>query len=425
MTAGQNTPHASRFDFIRPLFRLVDPMFPVDPTLLSAYLDHELDPVDRTLVEQAIHDDPKLADELEQIRETQLLLRRLPLLEAPTDVARQLQSRVDEVRGMRIRRQERRRAGMKSFFPLGLVSAVAALLLIAWGIQTIQLRHDAPIRPVPSDVAAVRHSPNLPVPAEPALDEPATETLSMTAVGDDRPSVPADPPLLAVASSPLDQLDQDQVRSLLGRSEVRRLLITVDRADQPLLDRLDKAIQNAPRAIPDQARITVAQGLAIDPQHPEDAIVYAVVLDDTELENFRDNLVEAVPAAAIVDEPVPPAIVALLAESPHADFTRVDPRGTILNPRPGPLATDFAIRFSDVSPSGTAVAGTSGLSVFPPSILSPFRGVRAGSPMEILRPRVTGPVPRTLASTFARRAARIGESHTRERVYLVWIVQRS
>ena len=54
---------------------------------LSAYLDGELDAADASAVEQALAGEPELARELDQLKATRELLRRLPIEHAPEDFA--------------------------------------------------------------------------------------------------------------------------------------------------------------------------------------------------------------------------------------------------------------------------------------------------------------------------------------------------
>lgn len=56
-----------------------------DLELLSAYLDDELSATERSMIEQRLQIEKYLAQELEQLRQTQALLRALPLLKAPRD----------------------------------------------------------------------------------------------------------------------------------------------------------------------------------------------------------------------------------------------------------------------------------------------------------------------------------------------------
>jgi len=54
---------------------------------LSAYIDGELNAAELSAVEQALAGDPELAREMEQLKATREILRRLPIEHAPDDFA--------------------------------------------------------------------------------------------------------------------------------------------------------------------------------------------------------------------------------------------------------------------------------------------------------------------------------------------------
>ena len=91
--------------------------------LLNAYLDGEVSDQERAVVEQALEADAGLRAELEALNDTRSLVRDLPLLEMPPDLARQLASRSPFGPVARPRRRSRARALA--------VSAVASVAF--WG----------------------------------------------------------------------------------------------------------------------------------------------------------------------------------------------------------------------------------------------------------------------------------------------------
>ncbi len=60
-------------------------------------------------------------------------------------------------------------------------------------------------------------------------------------------------------------------------------------------------------------KITIAQGIVIDPRHPEGATVLAFVVDPNQLERFNDQLNAALPGL-VSQEPLDPVIATQLVE---------------------------------------------------------------------------------------------------------------
>ena len=72
-------------------------------------------------------------------------------------------------------------------------------------------------------------------------------------------------------------------------------------------------LEKTPRRTASFGRITVSQGIVIDPDHPGEATVFAVVMDDRELKTFQGELEQSFPSA--VEESGPrPEVVTQLAE---------------------------------------------------------------------------------------------------------------
>ncbi len=66
-----------------------------------------------------------------------------------------------------------------------------------------------------------------------------------------------------------------------------------------------------PRRTPSYGRFTVSQGIIVDPEHPGEATVYAVVMDAQELSALRAKLLEAFPANVEEAEPKPEVVTEL------------------------------------------------------------------------------------------------------------------
>jgi len=84
--------------------------------LINAYLDDEVDDAERLVVDQALSDSSDLRAELHQLIATRQLVRDLPLLAMPEDLALKLQRRSPFGPQARPRRQNRTRAAALSAF---------------------------------------------------------------------------------------------------------------------------------------------------------------------------------------------------------------------------------------------------------------------------------------------------------------------
>ncbi len=92
--------------------------------LINAYLDDEVDDAERLVVDQALSDSSDLRAELHQLIATRQLVRDLPLLAMPEDLALKLQRRSPFGPQARPRRQNRTRAAA--------LSAIASVAF--WGV---------------------------------------------------------------------------------------------------------------------------------------------------------------------------------------------------------------------------------------------------------------------------------------------------
>src|SRR4051812_21809563 len=119
-----------------------------DESLLSAYLDDELDPAGRLEVESALLTDPRLAEMLHELAGVRELLAGLPRPEVP----RVLAVEDDARRG-------RRRATRPSHRAIPPAIAAAAALLIAMPLGWRWLVGQEAHRPVRRLVTAVRPTP--------------------------------------------------------------------------------------------------------------------------------------------------------------------------------------------------------------------------------------------------------------------------
>jgi hypothetical protein len=110
-----------------------------------------------------------------------------------------------------------------------------------------------------------------------------------------------------------DAAAAERVRALLESPRLRRVLIVTDIIGEGTLDRVEELVQKTPRTEAAYGRITVSQGIVIDPLHPNEATVFALVMNDQELNNFRKKLEQAFPKG-VDDVEADPVVAAQLEE---------------------------------------------------------------------------------------------------------------
>lgn len=385
-----------------------------DETILSAYLDGELDPSHRLTVEAALLSSPRLAARLRELGRLRDAIRGLSRPAAPPDLAASVLSRIEEAEALRRSRSAARRLAFRRLALLTPFSAAAAALLIIWGQAAF--RHGGP------DDRPALARPTLPAAAPIVADNEPT------------PPRPAEP--VAVSVSLLDEPDPEAERlardeqgrflEMLGRFEVQRFLLVVDQVDDPSLRKVEEAIGLTHRTQPRHAQLRVCQGLALDPEHPGEAVVFAVVLDDTELRKFRHNMEEQFPGSDLEAQPVGAELVAQLSESSQLRVRDGQPVGSLVDAGGHDLVTAKREpesvpkgRVADqppVDPGGYISQGPDrpGLARPPGPIVS--RGQRPhGTPADV-RPDPAGP-PRDIDAP--------AEPHGETRaLYLVWVTGR-
>ncbi len=297
-----------------------------DETVLSAYLDGELDPSRRLMVEAALLSSPRLAARLQELSRLRDAIRGLSRPAAPPDLAASVLSRIEEAEALRRSRGLARRQTLRRLALLAPFSAAAAALLIMWGQDALRLREpELPPRPggepshsvVPAPAVAVHEAPApdaVPTPVAPA-------EVSVSLLGEPDPE-----------AEKLARDEQGRFQEMLGRFDVQRFLLVVDRVDDASLRRVEEAIGLTHRTHPRHAEFRVAQGLALDPEHPGEAVIFAVVLDDTELRRFRRNMEDQFPGSGLAEaEPVAPALIAQLSEAGPFRFGEGQPVGSLVD----------------------------------------------------------------------------------------------
>jgi hypothetical protein len=168
------------------------------------------------------------------------------------------------------------------------------------------VRAPGPPSPRPTIVAAEDR------PAEP---RPATETAPTplrTASTATKPRATSGPgPESADAAE--RARDAETIREMLDSPHLRRIFIVTDVLGGTARDRVEELVQKTPRTEASYGRITVSQGIVIDPRHPNEATVFALVMNEQEQRHFQRRLEQSFPQR-VEDTEADPAVVTQLAD---------------------------------------------------------------------------------------------------------------
>lgn len=291
-----------------------------DETLLSAYLDDELDPARRLSIETALLTDPRLAERVQQLVSVRSTLARLPRPLVGEDLSVPVLARAEVLPSVRFRRalhsaSNRRRLGLIG----ACLGAAAAVLLVAplWPSRTLpepgvvglaETRHGTDMASVP--LPARGEGPTIPPTGSEAV---TTARLREVAI----PEHPLQTPSGLVAPEVVDvenQEDRDAIRGYLERDDIRRLLVVLDTITPRSVNEVRGAIQETGRSNPILGELHIAQGIEIDPERPQEAVVFLVVLDDLEFQYLSENLRRHDLQPEIEDHSLAPSVVTQLAD---------------------------------------------------------------------------------------------------------------
>jgi hypothetical protein len=282
-----------------------------DETLLSAYLDDELDPADRLAVEWSIESNPPLAEQFRSIVQARAAVSRLSRPEIPRDLAPELGARL-----LANRRRDRLR---KLAQPARVVAAFTGFATIAASLifAIILVNHSLHESPRPAAIVADQPAPDLrphlPI-ADSILPQP---TIPQEPVSNDPVLVPQ----VAVKAAPTNTGSLDDKRELdarrviagmLEQSHVRRIRIVTDVIDAS--DKVKNLIHQDGRMNPDFGRISICQEIVIDPDCPEAVEVFAVPMDERDRRAFVGQLAKAFPKLVEEAEETSPDLVMQLTE---------------------------------------------------------------------------------------------------------------
>lgn len=380
-----------------------------DETLLSAYLDGELDPARRQMVESALRSSPALAGRLRDLARVRDAVRALGPSAMPKDLAPAILQNIRNISNRVARQAEARRAWKRAALILSPVVGVAAAVLIAWSMNGFGTTPE-----VPGPRVVERPDPPRPDPVEVvrADETPAPEPEAV------KPDPPTPSPALVAQVDPEREKavlgDQEILREILKQPEARQILIPVDVVDDASQQRVEDVIGLTAHAHPRHARMRLYQGVVIDPRHPDKAVIYAMVLDSTEAGNLKKNLAKSFPETEVTDVSVKPATLAQLTETVHLDVFETTPAGSILAGSPDAEYHHLA-RKSDADEPRTAVEDVAP-NGFPPPGYPDLNAGTGHGPRRVREPEAG-------LMIAAAEPGRPEEEH-QDAVYLVWLYER-
>jgi hypothetical protein len=132
-----------------------------------------------------------------------------------------------------------------------------------------------------------------------------------------------------------DAPEAARVRRLLDDPQLRRVFLITDRIETPAEPEVSSLVERTTHH--DFFKITVAQGIVIDPDHPGKSTVFAVVLDDSELAPFRERLRSHF-ADRVTESPADPMIAMQLAQISQVVALPGHPAADVLSPPAAGLA---------------------------------------------------------------------------------------
>jgi hypothetical protein len=314
-----------------------------DDSFLSAYTDGELDSDQQNVVDSALVASPDLVENLRALTAVRELVAGLHR-EACVDVSPEVMSRI---RGLNRSRSllSPKRAWAP---PNRRAAAVAGILTLAAGIMLmvavfISLRprdhglqaafHNALDNDIadsaPEMHAASANELGSSVALDPGLSSTRTVTIHSAAL--ESPSIAGlrDDGAALSGDGHSAPGDLELARRMLDNPSERRFFFVKNGADGKAQQQVASIVERTTRF--GFFKITVSQGIVIDPRHPDQATVFALLVNPNELGRMRDQLKEVLPDM-IDDAPASPGIVTQLADIGHVqEFAPAGPADVLIS----------------------------------------------------------------------------------------------
>jgi hypothetical protein len=300
-----------------------------DDSILSAYLDGELGLEQQQAVESAACADPQLAEELRSLAALRELVAGLPA-EASPDVADRVMRRIRRRTSRPDTAASIEWGPIRSAVLLGLAASVLGILALSWSL---------PKAGAPAPVPLVVWQAPPEVKARPIVSErlwpPGTGERNASRA--DRPG--------AKPSTPSELV---HVREYLDNPQLRRIFLVADLEDGSAQRQVASFVEQTTRF--NFYKITISQGIVIDPRHPDRATVFALAVGPRELESLRERLRTAL-KDRVEETDVQPAVVTQLADIGDVEACPPVPAAEMAIPRDQAFALRGA---AEAAPAGDA-----------------------------------------------------------------------
>ena len=314
-------------------------IIPDDSSLLTAYLDGELDPAACRSLEASMTVTPALARHLRELAGVRDLLGDLSRPTTPVGVSGPVMAWVSAHPPMWLRRRRLWRkvgGGRGMGLGLGLGASVGIAL---WAIWPRSAEIFVVVQPPPA--AAAPPTPPPPPPA--ARPAPAVDIPPPMPTREPAPSVPTPSPEPYVSPPPalVESAQAEaarQVRRLLGRPSARLVPLSVDALDAPTMARVAEAVRSTGLRSPEYARIK----LEVDGRP---SIALALTADAREADRLISALrTEFAPLEVANPVPVPADLAIRLQGAPRPEYLLPErtPSAAVPSPK-GSTTTKTAI----------------------------------------------------------------------------------
>jgi anti-sigma factor RsiW len=302
-----------------------------DDTLLTAYLDGELSQSDRRAVEAALKSNPRLVAQLRELAVVRGLVAGLSRPGTPYDMVGPVMARVTRRPWVRLASVRRAEVAMGS----GLAAAAALLV----GIFFWPNPHSGRLLDHHALVAANREgNPRVPVAVAPVDARVLAEIAGSPPTADH--SLKADPkPSAALVAAGPDQreVESDRQRQrflkLLDGKVRRRIVLTAETLEQGALA-VQQLLSDTPRTRPNFARMPVNKRLEIDPREPGEAVLFVLLMDESELrylcKELESNLHLSLRDEGVADR----AVTTMLADMGRVDALEGHRADKLISPPP-------------------------------------------------------------------------------------------
>jgi hypothetical protein len=239
-----------------------------DESILSAYLDDELVPIVREELASRLAADTALREGLAALTAARDAVAGLSRPALPVSLTSTVLARIEAAESVRSRRPIYWLATAAS------IACVFALTIRSW------LHSPAKAGSTP-EVSAIAQG-------DPAPDRPAPEARPTVTVA----PTPASEVATTAAISP-DEVEAGRkgVLDIFDKPGLRRIVVATDVIDPSAGHRIHALLKETARKQADFGRITIPQGIVIDPDYPNGAEVFVVVMDEPERRDLFKKIV--------------------------------------------------------------------------------------------------------------------------------------